>query len=43
MIPIIIAVLQSVETSGINVLGMTMILQYTICFATSCRSMRRRT
>lgn len=32
MIPIVIAVLQKVETSGINVLGMTMILQYTICF-----------
>ena len=32
MIPIVIAVLQSVETPGINVLGMTMILQYTICF-----------
>ncbi|HAT56426.1 MAG TPA: hypothetical protein DCS74_02480, partial [Veillonellaceae bacterium] len=32
MIPIIIAVLQSVKTPGINVLGMTMILQYTICF-----------
>lgn len=32
MIPIVIAVLQSVQTPGINVLGMTMILQYTICF-----------
>ncbi len=32
MIPIVIAVLQSVETPGINILGMTMILQYTICF-----------
>lgn len=32
MIPIVIAVLQSVEGPGIHVLGMTMILQYTICF-----------
>ncbi len=32
MIPIVIAVLQSVEAPGINVIGMTMILQYTICF-----------
>ena len=32
MIPIVIAVLESVKTPGINVLGMTMILQYTICF-----------
>lgn len=32
MIPIVIAVLQSVQTPGINVIGMTMILQYTICF-----------
>lgn len=32
MIPIVIAVLQSVDGPGINVLGMTMILQYTICF-----------
>ena len=32
MIPIVIAVLQSVKTPGIDVLGMTMILQYTICF-----------
>lgn len=32
MIPIVIAVLQSVPSDGINVLGMTMILQYTICF-----------
>ena len=32
MIPIVIAVLQSVQTPGIHVLGMTMILQYTICF-----------
>lgn len=32
MIPIVIAVLQSVQSPGINVLGMTMILQFTICF-----------
>lgn len=32
MIPIVIAVLQNVEGPGIHVLGMTMILQYTICF-----------
>lgn len=32
IIPIVIAVLESVKTPGINVLGMTMILQYTICF-----------
>lgn len=32
MIPIIIAVLQNVNTPGINVIGMTMILQYTISF-----------
>ena len=32
MIPIIIAVLQSVTTPGINVVGMTMILQYVVSF-----------
>lgn len=32
MIPIIISVLQNVETPDINVLGLTMILQYVICF-----------
>lgn len=32
MIPIIIAVLQSVKTPGINVVGMTMILQYVVSF-----------
>ncbi len=32
MIPIVIAVLQSVDGPGIHILGMTMILQYTICF-----------
>ena len=32
MIPIVISVLQSVETPGINVVGMTMILQYVVSF-----------
>lgn len=32
MIPIVMAVLQSVKSPGIDVLGMTMILQYVICF-----------
>ena len=32
MIPIIISILQSVETQGINVIGMTMVLQYVISF-----------
>ncbi|MHC1759292.1 MAG: DASS family sodium-coupled anion symporter [Negativicutes bacterium] len=32
MIPIIISVLQSVTTPGINVVGMTMILQYVVSF-----------
>ena len=32
MIPIIIAVLQEVKTPGINIVGMTMILQYVISF-----------
>jgi len=32
MIPIVIAVLQSVKTPGINVVGLTMILQYVISF-----------
>lgn len=32
MIPIIITILQSVKTPGINVVGMTMILQYVVSF-----------
>jgi len=32
MIPIIIAVLQEVKTPGINIIGMTMILQYVVSF-----------
>ncbi|MFT3962608.1 DASS family sodium-coupled anion symporter [Propionivibrio sp.] len=32
MIPIVISVLQSVQTPGINVVGMTMILQYVVSF-----------
>lgn len=32
MIPIIISVLQSVQTPGINIVGMTMILQYVVSF-----------
>ena len=32
MIPIIIAVLQSVGTQGINVVGMTMLLQFVVSF-----------
>ncbi|ASM37796.1 DASS family sodium/dicarboxylate symporter [Campylobacter sputorum bv. paraureolyticus LMG 11764] len=32
MIPIIISILQNVQTLGVNVLGVTMILQYVICF-----------
>jgi len=32
MIPIIIAVLQSVKTPGINLVGMTMVLQYVVSF-----------
>lgn len=32
MIPIIISILQSVQTQGINVIGMTMVLQYVISF-----------
>ena len=32
MIPIIIAVLKGVETSGINVIGMTMLLQFVVSF-----------
>lgn len=32
MIPIVISILQGVETPGINVIGMTMILQYVISF-----------
>ena len=32
MIPIIISILQSVKTPGINVIGMTIILQYVVSF-----------
>jgi di/tricarboxylate transporter len=32
MIPIIISVLQTVKTPGINVIGMTMVLQYVVSF-----------
>jgi len=32
MIPIIIAVLQSVGTAGINIIGMTMLLQFVVSF-----------
>jgi di/tricarboxylate transporter len=32
MIPIIIAVLQSVKTPGINIAGMTMVLQFVVSF-----------
>lgn len=32
MIPIIISILQSVKTPGVNVVGMTMILQYVVSF-----------
>lgn len=32
MIPIVIAVLQSVSTPGINIVGMTMLLQYVVSF-----------
>jgi di/tricarboxylate transporter len=32
MIPIMISILQSVKTPGINVVGMTMILQYVVSF-----------
>ena len=32
MIPIIISILQSVQTEGINVIGMTMVLQYVVSF-----------
>jgi di/tricarboxylate transporter len=32
MIPIVIAVLQSVATPGINVLGLTMVLQFVVSF-----------
>ena len=32
LIPIIIAVLKGVETSGINVIGMTMLLQFVVSF-----------
>jgi solute carrier family 13 (sodium-dependent dicarboxylate transporter), member 2/3/5 len=33
MIPIVIAVLQKVQTPGINVLGMTLVLQFVVSFA----------
>ena len=32
MIPIVIAVLQSVHTPGLNLIGMTMILQFVVSF-----------
>lgn len=32
IIPIMIAVLQSVQTPGINILGMTMLLQFVVSF-----------
>ncbi len=32
MIPIVISILQSLATPGLNVLGLTMIMQFTICF-----------
>jgi di/tricarboxylate transporter len=32
MIPIIITVLQTVKTPGINVVGLTMVLQYVVSF-----------
>src|SRR5690606_18531763 len=32
MIPIVISVLQNVETPGINVIGMTMLLQFVVSF-----------
>ena len=32
MIPIVISVLQSVKTPGIDIVGMTMILQYVVSF-----------
>ncbi|MDU4959470.1 MAG: DASS family sodium-coupled anion symporter [Sporomusaceae bacterium] len=32
MIPIVISVLQSIQTPGINIVGMTMILQYVVSF-----------
>jgi di/tricarboxylate transporter len=32
MIPIMIAVLQSVQTPGLNLIGMTMILQFVVSF-----------
>jgi len=32
MIPIIISILQSVKTPGINIVGLTMILQYVVSF-----------
>ncbi len=32
MIPIVIAVLQSVATPGINIVGMTMLLQFVVSF-----------
>ena len=32
MIPILISILQGVQTQGINVIGMTMVLQYVVSF-----------
>ena len=32
MIPIVIAVMQKVQTPGINVLGMTLVLQFVVSF-----------
>lgn len=32
MIPIMISILQELKTPGINIVGMTMILQYVVCF-----------
>ena len=32
MIPIVIAVLQSISTPGINVIGMTLVLQFVVSF-----------
>jgi sodium-dependent dicarboxylate transporter 2/3/5 len=32
MIPIAISVLQGVQTPGLNVLGLTLILQFVVCF-----------
>lgn len=32
MIPLVLSVLQKVETPGINIIGMTMVLQYVVSF-----------